>query len=707
MLLLALGGAACAGNRSGDPRDEGPPRIAFMSASAARVGDPIDFECEHCVNPDQGWVDVHFVGKYTRQVDGKVVDVDHTVPLRLSNQDSKRLHMWQLGGGTRIPFDERNCGVEENMLPCSVGVFQGTVHATNRYYDGHSVDQPKNTYLKVERFEVKPSIIIRAFLPFDDVGGWYAPCRYPVRVALPGVDYMLDVEAIGFDLKTLEYVVSDGLIQDGKYLEKEYRPPAYRRPSGTEPRHRLIMRFAPVPLFAKSEKGTAFNRYRMNIQISGSGEGQRVGLNYSFVVSPMITTQPRSGWQIGQFFAPAAAGSCEGGPIGQAVGYSYAKTETATRSFTTTENNNWQESVGEAHQDGFSKGESFNRSFSDTESTNSTDTRSKGNTSSANAGRSVGLSRTLAAAINGGSTTNLGQVAGLDANAMAKESDSASADLEANINRSNSQSHTFGTGSPSFIVNQDTDSRSQGGSAESGISRTTGGELQNSASQNFSANSAFGTNDGTSFNDSTGVNANESVGRARGLSDTFTQSSGEAASSTTSDSIGRTDGYSKTVNNSINFARSRGDSLATMTQVSESTTTTQSVQASIPGGWYGVWYKQKVRLVQFSDVIAYDLCGQGTVVGSTFIDDYAWGYSLGLSNSCSPLPRSCFPKAQCLLPDLNQCEEQIGAGGGDDPPPECSAFSFTYDWVFRTDWQRNLREQGPVQAPQPAQVQSK
>jgi hypothetical protein len=69
----------------------------------------------------------------------------------------------------------------------------------------------------------------------------------------------------------------------------------------------------------------------------------------------------------------------------------------------------------------------------------------------------------------------------------------------------------------------------------------------------------------------------------------------------------------------------------------------------LPNHW-GVFYRQAVRLAHDAEIVAYDLCGNETVVGQFTVTDYTWTPDLSMAASCPPFPDSQLPAAECFEP---------------------------------------------------------
>jgi hypothetical protein len=64
---------------------------------------------------------------------------------------------------------------------------------------------------------------------------------------------------------------------------------------------------------------------------------------------------------------------------------------------------------------------------------------------------------------------------------------------------------------------------------------------------------------------------------------------------------------------------------------------------------YGVFYRQTTRIAIPGSVVAYNLCGTPQVVADADFFDYQWSLELAQGDTCSPLPKSHLPEAQCLM----------------------------------------------------------
>jgi hypothetical protein len=66
-------------------------------------------------------------------------------------------------------------------------------------------------------------------------------------------------------------------------------------------------------------------------------------------------------------------------------------------------------------------------------------------------------------------------------------------------------------------------------------------------------------------------------------------------------------------------------------------------------GHFGVFYRQTTRTAIPGKVIAYNECGVPQVVAEAHFFDYLWSLELAQGDTCSPLPQSHLPEAQCIM----------------------------------------------------------
>ncbi|MCC7536471.1 MAG: hypothetical protein IT379_09665 [Deltaproteobacteria bacterium] len=101
---------------------------------------------------------------------------------------------------------------------------------------------------------------------------------------------------------------------------------------------------------------------------------------------------------------------------------------------------------------------------------------------------------------------------------------------------------------------------------------------------------------------------------------------------------------------SESIAASESESASESWTVSSTTSEALDFRTFLLPNRFGVFYRQTTRLVRVGEVIAYDLCGNGSAVGEMTLDDYTWAPDLAMGTECPAFPESQLPPAQCLVP---------------------------------------------------------
>ncbi len=83
--------------------------------------------------------------------------------------------------------------------------------------------------------------------------------------------------------------------------------------------------------------------------------------------------------------------------------------------------------------------------------------------------------------------------------------------------------------------------------------------------------------------------------------------------------------------------------------VSSSTSKSLAFTGLVLPGRFGVFYRQVTRTAIPGKIVSYNLCGNAEVVAEVQFFDYLWSLELAQGETCSPLPKSNLPEAQCLI----------------------------------------------------------
>jgi len=106
-----------------------------------------------------------------------------------------------------------------------------------------------------------------------------------------------------------------------------------------------------------------------------------------------------------------------------------------------------------------------------------------------------------------------------------------------------------------------------------------------------------------------------------------------------------TESWATTNTQSHNVAQGSSDFWA----VSSSDSTALQMTGLILPGRFGVFYRQTTRIAIPGSIVAYNLCGQPEVVAQSNFFDYQWSLELAQGPTCSPLPESKLPEAECIM----------------------------------------------------------
>lgn len=655
LCALFIGFASACSARG--PKEQMPaetqiPTLQRLSRPALRVGDRLQIQCDGCVDSADGFVEVELNGNYASSTGGSEA-ANFKVALRT---DENGFLDWREFGAYRIPFGE--CAQGGN---CSTGTFTGTICATNRYNDGRTGAGTPANCLETS-LEVLPSIVVRDFYPFDPDGEWVAECKYPALNAIAGGNYRLEVEAVGFNPSEYQYSISGGLVIKGQMQEDSYQL-SYRRTEADagSTRTALLLQVGAVPPFS--------NGYRMSVTVRGVGDVQNaepVTLTYDFMVRRALAAfmRPNGFKQLVEIYEPESRDGCYSGNVSNnnaAFSTEIAITETATVSENFSQN--WARTVSESNQQSFGRTEAQNRTDTSSGTVTTTDARNRSNNIGATASRGVSRSATKAfsfadsnTSVVGASGSNSGSVSRA-ANAALNDGGLAGAELDAGIGF---------PGIPAVGNNGQTDtSVPQRSSVDTGASgnlaiQSVDGDassrgLDGSVSRDFKDESEFGSDESDSFGNSGNASRGSSVGSTWGRTNTLS-----AANST---SLARGLSQSETVSDALTRARSHVSSEARQIietfAVSKSTREGTTISHPIFAGNFATRFVQKFRYVTSFDVVAFDLCGNGTVVGESKITSWEYAQEIAQDDQCPP--RSCLIAAQCV--DSDNCE-------GSYPPPE-------------------------------------
>lgn len=216
---------ACSPSGDLQPMQVAPPEISGIFETVVAVGDPMEFAGSGFVAPEEGWVDVRFVGTYFPDDGSAPNPVDFAVPLQVG---ADGLLVWERFGGYKIPF---------SITGDQLGYFDGTVFATNQYFDETRapVEQPERTRVATT-IVMLPSLVVLDHRAFGDT--FVADCAEPATNLIEMVRYGFRVKAVGFEPTRWYFALSPGLVV-GDEVQTDTtefsRAPTARASTGSSP----------------------------------------------------------------------------------------------------------------------------------------------------------------------------------------------------------------------------------------------------------------------------------------------------------------------------------------------------------------------------------------------------------------------------------------------------------------------------------------
>jgi hypothetical protein len=603
--ILALASlAACAPTGGPGPAPAPTPQLVSLSKTALAVGDVLSFEGLDLVDPEQGWVDVRFVGTFHPDDGTAPVSVDLTVPFE--SQDG--VLRWERFGGYRVPFTPAGD---------QIGTFEGDVFAVNQYFDENvaPVEQPEGTWLHTS-IVVLPSIVVLDNRAFGDT--FIADCKEPSSTVLEALRYGFRVKAVGFDVGRWDFSLSPGLVI-GENVQLDATELSYPA-DGAE--FGLLTQWSPVP--------PNTDGYVASISASARGyDGITRTLSYPFMVRRPVEIFFYGETQIAELYPPVPVSGCvPGGPSSVMTEYSETTSETRTRQVERAMRRDWATTYGMQHEQSY--GASEEEGFSETRTSSVT---------------------TADTAMRGGSTMTTDLFSSTDGRTSATTLtfvDTNSEQVGVEVGREDYRGNTVMFG---------VEGRASG---EIGVPLVANGEVEVGASSSYGRQ--WGSRDSRATSAGRGRQASQGV---EGMEGTMTSTT-RARTYANQDSWGLSQTYEEqngfNTTRAIERTRSFGEALTTSQSVSQSIGTTETEILSVSttqseslrtaawvwAGQYGVWYRQTSRLTSVGAVVAYDLCGNGTEVGRVSLDDWAWAPDLAIGDMCPP-PTN-LPAPECRIP---------------------------------------------------------
>lgn len=630
------------------------PSLLNISTRSISVGEDLSFVCAGCAGRTEGHVELELSGTFVADTGGS-----ESVSLRVARRtDQDNNVIWRNFGRYRVPFGECAAGGR-----CSTGSFSGTICATNRYNDGETFSASGAQCLNAS-LEVKPSFVVREFFAFDDQAGWRANCREPATTALGGLSYQFEVEAVGFSPRAIEYTVSEGFEADSIV---SVTPVALRREvapleDGTT-RHALLIR--PTNVLANSMG------YQMSIGVRGTGDpqlNQDVELDFSFVVRNPISAflRPR-GWQVPVEVYPVQ--EIEGCNSGHTTNNNNVYSNTVSRESVSTTSrtlsSSWNRTRAQQHEEALGRSES--ESATTSTGVSAVDGRKLqagykvGVDSSASVARSFSRAEGVSEATNTYGINNMTDIRQTNEKIYGTRENPFQ-----KVIQNGNETELFGGVGYSGPFNRIGEAmgaavNAAGSTVRVGLSvqyaekrrnieALTTGVITNQV-RGLVTTGQGGTvrNTGTTETVTEGQTTNAVEGASVGSAWGETSSLENANSERLSEMVGVDRSYRESVTNLISFANNEERALEEVFSTKVVESETAQVKQPVWAGLDSMLYEQRIKFVTLFDVVAFDLCGNGTVVGESVITSWQVSRELALDDRCAP--RHCLNFAECRAPE--------------------------------------------------------
>lgn len=483
--------------------------------------------------------------------------------------------LWEQFGDYQVPF---GTGTQ-------IGTFSGEIVAANVYYDDAAPGGVRREWQATPplplTLEVKPSLVVAENRAFGE--DFVADCNTPSTVVLEELRYGLSVRAVGFVPNTFGFVTGPGLLvadadAERWHVERYYREHAYAAEGNRE--FAIAHRWAPVPRFSLG--------YAAEIVVRARNDRESHSLRYPMIVRPAampVTTRPPT---IGVEAAQQVSACIPG--IGAWTTYADATSETRAREMSHVVDGDSLRGVDVLHRN-----------------------------VSARARHGFGPSEVVLADLTFASPTAL--------------QSSRMFSREPGVSRTSS-----------LVWRQDHDQ----------LLRSERMEKETTAASGEGAGAVPDSAIGLGFHDRWPLLAMlgvwSTVLPTRGVAD----ATGRPAEAT----WGFPRSYANQVGAPFWRAHAGFPSQAEARAVGEVTATVLAEAAPVPeqasstavldlqprhrypvwAGNFGMWYRQAARVRTEGALVVHDLCGNGTVVGQSQLDDWDWRVQLQTDAECPPPP---------------------------------------------------------------------
>lgn len=589
VVLLVLAGCENSASLGVLRPAEPAPVIHQLSVDALAVGESLTLSGENFPPFDEGVVEVHFLGEF-QPADGTVpspVDLVVALPAIESSHVT-----WEQFGRYRVPFAPQGD---------KIGVFEGIVFAENHFWANAAGDGERRIRQFVEplqvRLEVLPSLVVLDNRAFGDT--FVADCKDPADVVLETLHYGLRVKTLGFTAESVDFSLRPGLLQgdSGGWAVTEENL-EQRVLTGGEDELAIVHRWAPVPRYHVG--------YGTGIEVSVQGPAGALSVDFPMVVVPSAGPNFWRPRETAELFEPQPMSGCiPGGPSSVQVTYSETSSETRSRTQSETFVSSINEQSQALHTSSFCCNDE--RSFASPRS------QSVQLTNLAGSGDMQPEPTDLFA--QRGSRRGIVDMAWRRAEGAEPVSD--------------------------FLISIE-------GAASMGSDPIPGLWREARDTNPWTLREAFGAVQRTA------EIPNALTSEPSDVLFPYFRSWGQTRSYEGQLSAAEISRLPEAESFVSVQARSADieDALPTSDEELVVASSANSIDIPLDGfvwaGLQGMWFRQATRMLRRGDYVVRDLCGNGTVVGESQLNDWAWAADLAIGESCPPEPN--FLPAECRAP---------------------------------------------------------
>lgn len=648
ILALFVGLSAC-GSPLDDPANipgdssVKAPHISALDRTSVRVGETLHFFGSDFLTPDQGRTYLEFEGTFFWENDNGDVVPEHVPPFVVAGvydgvyEDGVRVGgvdlqpgtdavRWNRFGPFQVPF-----GAEGRRA----GTFTGLVRGVNVTNEG---DEYRDENPQQFNINIEPSILITMLEPvigYADGGiPLMASCNSPALRGFPGLPYIMQVEAIGFEPQYFNYEFSgiNGSSDIVTFTHTAMGP--MDRLGDPEIRQDEVVVF--------NSLGPEEEFYVAAITVTAiDANNQHLTTHLPLPVVRPVAFHYDGNRDIAQYYEPELVHGPIVGGIGTTITYAESHSEARQRGVSISVSKSFTESHGSVQNTNWSEG------FSTTESNSNTNTSGQTHSEGATASQTygTGYSSSDSNSVNfnttDGNTWGWNTVKGQSAEEFNQASNETYGTVSAGVS-----TEVSGEGSiPGFAKVGGKVGTNAGVTAGSKDGAVEGSKTGTSESQGYNMGGSSSESQG--FGSTTTDTKSESLSGSYGVSSQSTinnsTSETQASSQSTTYQMGGSEGLTE------NYSTGNQETWQETWQTTSTDTTLLSFSGKVPNGRCAVVYRQTVRHVRTAHLYSYDLCGVREHMGEMYFNEWSWSPNIAIGNDCDvEIPPSTLPKASCF-----------------------------------------------------------